>query len=395
MKAIKNTSYIALLILFLFACDNKQATLDRSEEIVSQIKEEKAPDKRVALFDIEPVYNEGHLVFRGESNLPGAVESLRSKLNTENISFIDSILILPEAELKGKIFGVVKLSVANLRSEPRHSAELATQATLGTPVNVLKKRRGWYLVQTPDNYISWVDGGGIITMQKEEFDQWQSTEKLIYIKPFGFSFEEAKVNSQTVTDLVNGSILTLEGANDNYYQVKYPSGITAYVAKEEMLPYKEWVASLNPTGSSLVSTSKTLMGLPYLWGGTSFKGVDCSGFTKTIYFLNGMVIPRDASQQVHAGQLIDTVRSFENLLPGDLLFFGRPATETSSERVVHVGMWIGNNEFIHSAGYVHISSVDSKAENFDEYNYNRYLRTRRLLQQNDHKIVQLSNSRIF
>lgn len=395
MKAIKTTSYIALLILFLFACDNKQATLDRSEEIVSQIKEEKAPDKRVALFDIEPVYNEGHLVFRGESNLPGAVESLRSKLNTENISFIDSILILPQAELKGKIFGVVKLSVANLRSEPRHSAELATQATLGTPINVLKKRRGWYLVQTPDNYISWVDGGGIITMQKEEFDQWQSTEKLIYIKPFGFSFEEAKVNSQTVTDLVNGSILALEGANDNYYQVKYPSGITAYVAKEEMLPYKEWVASLNPTGSSLVSTSKTLMGLPYLWGGTSFKGVDCSGFTKTVYFLNGMVIPRDASQQVHAGQLIDTVRSFENLLPGDLLFFGRPATETSSERVVHVGMWIGNNEFIHSAGYVHISSVDSKAENFDEYNYNRYLRTRRLLQQNDHKIVQLSNSRIF
>ncbi len=145
----------------------------------------------------------------------------------------------------------------------------------------------------------------------------------------------------------------------------------------------------------LVETSKKLMGLPYLWGGTSPKGVDCSGFTKTVYFLNGMVIPRDASQQVHTGKLIDTTKNFQNLIPGDLLFFGRPATDSTSERVVHVGMWIGDNQFIHSMGDVHISTMDSTSSDFDEYNYNRYLRSKRVFNETDDKLLYLKQKDIF
>jgi cell wall-associated NlpC family hydrolase len=111
--------------------------------------------------------------------------------------------------------------------------------------------------------------------------------------------------------------------------------------------------------------------------------------------MNGMVIPRDASQQIHIGELVDNSMSFEKLLPGDLLFFGTKASDSLSEKVVHVGMWIGNNEFIHASGKVHISSMDSSAENFDSYNHSRYLRTKRVLHQNDNKIIYLSNSSIF
>lgn len=80
-----------------------------------------------------------------------------------------------------------------------------------------------------------------------------------------------------------------------------------------------------------------------------------------------MVIPRDASQQVHTGMSIDSVQNFESLEKGDLLFFGRKATDSTAEKVVHVGMWIGNNEFIHASNMVRISSMDPKAENFDEW----------------------------
>ncbi|MCJ7759173.1 MAG: C40 family peptidase, partial [Gillisia sp.] len=159
-------------------------------------------------------------------------------------------------------------------------------------------------------------------------------------------------------------------------------------------PYREWIAALNPE-ENLIKTSKSLMGLPYLWGGTSPKGVDCSGYTKTIYFLNGIIIPRDASQQVHTGKLVDSTRNFENLIPGDLLFFGRAATDSTAERVVHVGMWIGNNKFIHSSGNVHISTFDTTATDFDEANYNRYLRTKRLLNVEDKALINLKESRIF
>jgi len=152
---------------------------------------------------------------------------------------------------------------------------------------------------------------------------------------------------------------------------------------------------MNPTEDDLVETSKTLMGVPYLWGGTSTKGVDCSGFTKTIYFLNGMVIPRDASQQVHTGKQIDENRSFENLEKGDLLFFGRKATDSTVEKVVHVGMWIGNNEFIHASNMVRVSSIDRNAENFDERNLNRYLRSKRILKEEDKDLIDLRQTAIF
>jgi len=395
---LKKITLISLIALFVVACQNSEKenkSLIDSQEIITEVSKEYAPDKRVALFNVEAEENEGKLVLKGESNLPEAVKSLKLKLEEKQITYTDSIKLLPGEGMKETQNALVKLSVANLRSNPAHSAELATQATMGTPLKIFKKEGSWYLVQTPDKYMAWVDNGGLEPVTDEKFETWRATPKLIYTKAFGFSHKEARLDSQEVSDLVAGSVLELLGEQNQFYEVRYPHGDTAFVEKGAAQPYREWIAALNPSGENLIKTSKSLMGLPYLWGGTSPKGVDCSGYTKTIYFLNGIIIPRDASQQVHTGKLVDSTRNFENLIPGDLLFFGRAATDSTAERVVHVGMWIGNNKFIHSSGNVHISTFDTTATDFDEANYNRYLRTKRIKDQDGEGLLFLKKKDIF
>lgn len=400
MKRIQKSLFLALCgISLLISCKNEDAETPSEENVatpyIAEVRQQHAPDKRVALFDVEGVEKGEQLVLRGESNMPEAVTDLKKRLHDANVKFVDSIQMLPSKELGEKTNAVVKNSVANIRSNPGHSAELATQATLGTPLKVLKKDDNWYLVQTPDGYLAWVDSGGIVLMSDEELATWKATEKVVFLKPFGESYEKPDLGSQSVSDLVAGDILELRGEKNGFFEVKYPDGRTAHIVKDQAQKYQDWLKSLDQSEESLVATSKELMGLPYLWGGTSPKGVDCSGYTKTVFFLNGIVIPRDASQQVHTGKVVDSTRNFENLRKGDLLFFGKPATDSTKERVIHVGMWIGDNKFIHSMGDVHISTMDTTAADFDEYNYNRYLRTKRLLGEEDPKLVQLRNSDLF
>lgn len=359
---------------------------------IENTKRSFAPDKRTALFDIVVLTGPSSITLAGESNLPDAVASLKSRLTANGIDFIDKIKILPSPELEGKREAVITISAANLRSNPKHSAELATQATLGTIVNVLKKEDSWYLIQTPDAYLAWVDAGGIALMDERNIEEWKESKKLIYTDTYGHAYDSVNSNKR-VSDLVAGSILRLLGADGEYFSVQFPDGRRGVVPKKEAQEYHLWLSNLTTDADALVETSKTLMGVPYLWGGTSTKGVDCSGFTKTIYFLNGMVLPRDASQQVHTGKQIDSVANFDVLEKGDLLFFGRKSTIDSPEKVVHVGMWIGNNRFIHASDRVRISSVNKNDENYDAYNVGRYLRSKRILKQDDARIIDLKKTK--
>jgi len=396
MKSILHNCAIALSIFFLIGCKEDP---NRPEEPIqvklAEIKAEYAPDKRVALFDVTAIKNTDKYVLKGETNLPEAAKALKTRLVADSIAFVDSIQVLPADYLGKKTKAIINISVANLRSNPGHSSELATQATLGTIVKVYKQEDNWYYVQTPDKYLAWVDAGGIELADELKAQNWSGDEKLIYTQTYGHAYSGPDENTSIVSDLTSGNMLTILKYADKNYIVRFPDGRNAYVRKNEAEPYDAWLINLNPTKENLVSTGKTLIGVPYLWGGTSTKGVDCSGFTKTIYFLNGMVIPRDASQQVHTGKSIDSTKNFDNLVEGDLLFFGRKATDTTAEKVVHVGMWIGDNEFIHASGRVRISSMDKASRNYDEYNLNRYLRTKRIFKQEGKGLIYLAKKPIF
>ena len=380
MKITPIGFFFLTAMISLASCSKEDSS--KAEEIINEVARDFAPDKRVALFDIR--LENGRL--EGETNLPEALESLKKSLKENSILVQDEVNILPGESLGGKHFAVVTLSVANIRSQPQHSAELSTQATLGTPLKVLKNESSWYLIQTPDQYISWIDAAGIELMDEREIEAWYNSKKMIYTDQVGYVYGSSD-EELPVSDLVAGNILELLSEERSHYQVKLPDGRDGFVRKEEMEPFDEWTQSRDISATNLIGTAKNMMGVPYLWGGTSIKGMDCSGFTKTIFFLNGKVIPRDASQQIREGEEGDTEKNWENLQVGDLLIFGVPASDTSAGRVGHVGMWIGNDSFIHSRGRVRISSFDPASPDYDEYEFNRYLRTKRIVGKESKNVI--------
>lgn len=374
--------FIFLLIIFLSFQTYTQEinTMEKVNSIIQLVKEKFAPDKRVAIFNVEAIKAENKIILKGETNLNNAKADLLKMINSSNIKFEDEIVALPSNNLGNKKFGVINLSVANIRSKPDNSAELATQAILGTPIKILKKGEdGYYLVQTPDGYISWLDNDGFEFMDETELNNWLSSPKIIYTNVYGFSFSEANEKSQTVSDLVAGNLLKIIGEDSKFFLVNYPDGRVAYVKKDEAKLFNDWYNTLHPTGETILKTAYRFMGIPYLWGGTSPKGMDCSGFTKTVYFLNGIILARDASQQVNTGELVDTKEGWKNLQPGDLLFFGRKATSDKKERITHVAIYIGDGDFIHASGRVRINSLNPAKSYYSQYRNNMFIRAKRIL----------------
>jgi len=389
----------SVLVIFLFVTvliTAQTKNMKTINTIIKSVKIKYAPDKRVALFNVEVKKEKKNLILTGETNIPEAKDELIDKINSEKIRVKDEISLLPDEKLGDKVYGIVNLSVASIRSQPKHPAELATQALLGTIVKVLKYEDGFYLIQTPDGYIAWVDGDGIVTVNRDLLYDWESTPKIIYMNDYGFAYTQPDEKSQRVSDLVIGDILINIGEEGDYVKVQFPDKRIAFVKKENTKAVKDWLSTAKPTQENIVETAKSFMGIPYLWGGTSAKEMDCSGFTKTVYFLNGVLLDRDASQQVNNGILVDTENGFENLQKGDLLFFGFKATDKKKERVTHVGIYIGDLEFIHESGRVKINSFDEKRPNFSKYRLEHFIRARRIITSlNENGIIMVKDSKYY
>lgn len=381
MKKFFSLFYLSLLLpLLMSASETGDRTIPAEvAQLSDSLKQTFAPDKRVALFDVDYSFSGKNVMLRGVTTSAEAKATLLEGLARRKYTVMDCLLVLPdEAELEGKTWGIVNVSVCNLRADADFSSEMMTQGLMGMSVRVLQ-HNDWYRIQTPDRYIAWVHRVGIHPVTREELAAWNRAEKIVVTSHYGFVYSQPDASSQTVSDVAAGNRLKWEGTKGAYYKVAYPDGRVGYLSKSISMPERKWRAGLKQDAASIVRTAHTLMGVPYLWAGTSSKGVDCSGFMRTVLFMHDIIIPRDASQQAYVGEHIDIAPDFGNLQPGDLIFFGRKATPERKERVVHVGMYIGNKRFIHSQGDVRVSSFSPDDERFDEFNLGRLLFATRVL----------------
>lgn len=369
--------------------------------LVESTREQMAPDKRLTVIEFSK------MEVPTNSYILQTSDSIIKDTLTHRLAYLGAdiqVVAFPTSTVAERPYGIVNLSVANLRTKPAHSAEMATQVLLGARVDILDKDGGDFRVRTPEGYIAWVPTSSLVAVSAQELADWEKGNKLIFTSGFGESYSQPNTKSQRVSDLVYGNVLTLIDQQNNYYKVSYPDKRIAYIPKEQAVVFGDWIASRDPSSENIISSAKSMLGLPYLWGGTSVKGVDCSGLTKTSFFMNGYIIPRDASQQVLHGEKIDILnaqgefdatKALKNLKPADLLFFAGGKNKSPNARVTHVAIYIGDGIFIQSAGTVRINSMLPDAENYDDFQARTIVAARRYLGSDDPAIQKISENNYY
>lgn len=376
-------TFICFSLLVLIRCQSAHTSILQAD--VDRIVSELVPDKRVVICHIRAIKgNDGTVILKGESSDVKIKSEVIKALDASYNNLVDSIVLLPDTTKIPKFYGVAALSVINLRKEPDHASELVSQALLGTPVRILKEDHSWILIQTPDKYLSWTEKSSVKLMDHAKMTEWKNRNKIIFTGSSGWIHCRPD-DSCIVSDVVAGCIMGLSGETKNFVSVILPDGREGFVNKKEVKDFSNFRNKAASNGESIIKRASTLLGVPYLWGGSSSKGVDCSGLVQNVFFMNGLILQRDASQQARHGNPVDISSNFDHLESGDLLFFG------SRQRIVHVAIYKGNKEYIHASGRVMINSLDSLSPIYSRYRRSSLVKALRIVNCSDSGIVRIKD----
>ena len=376
---------ILIIATLVSSCTPERKVQDEEiiiKDIVKTVKDKYSPDSRLAVMDIQTERRSDQLVLKGEIDNPSAKQELLVALEAKFPKrLLDSIAVLPDPKLGERTMGIVTNSVGNVRSKPGEAQELSNQLLMGMVVKVLKQRAGYSYIQSSDRYLGWLDNFAIRFVTEAEANAWMSASKVIVTSVTGTVREKATSEALPVSDVVAACLMKRTGENGTWRAVELPDGRKGYIERQAVQDYDSWKRTRTLNGTTVARTAKSLLGIPYLWGGTSTKGMDCSGFTKTVYRLNGMELNRDADEQATMGEPIASDDNFKLLRSGDLLFFGQKGGNGTNERITHVGIYLDNLQFIHSSGRVRLSSFDPAAPNYEDRLLKRFVRARRVVPQ--------------
>ena len=206
-----------------------------------------------------------------------------------------------------KRMAVVELSTIYMRQAPDYESALETQELMGTVVEIVGEKGYWREIVSPQPYKAWATEKGLVEMSAEELKAYEKAPKVMFTGPYGHVYMEPSFKAATLCDLVGGDILRYEGKQGKWTEVMLPSGRKGYIPTEELQLHYGFrsiaqgegsAESIRPeTTEAIIAHAEKLLGVPYLWGGMSTKGVDCSGLVRISYIMNGIVLPRNASHQ--------------------------------------------------------------------------------------------------
>ena len=278
-------------------------------------------------------------------------------------------------------YGFIAREYVSLGEAPHKNVvkTVVSQARLAEPIKILQQQDGWYEIEQTDTYRGWVSPTDVVLTTKEYWEDYQNSNLVLITSPFVYVYPTSdcchtgKDAATLVTGATLGTMLKLVSEDSSAYKVALPDGRIGYVQLENGQVIEAFNKITRGTADSIIALARQFIGLPYYWGGTTPYGYDCSGFMQTIYKMNGIHLLRDAHQQYEQGE---AVISREDLVKGDMLFWSTYRAGAS-----HVGIYMGNNEYIHSAGShgVAINSFDPTQPNYREDLDQKYLGARTIL----------------
>lgn len=235
-------------------------------------------------------------------------------------------------------YAVVTAAVAPVYDEPVLPAALISQLVMGTRVDILVRRGNWCLVRGEDAYRGWVHAGYLMEGPEEWAMGWERGTGAEPVVSLGA--ELADENGWVFARPPWGARLFKYGG---HYGT--PDDRRGTVARGEIVDIDRRTDRYPPRGESVARTARAWLGTPYLWGGVTPAGADCSGFVQAVFWMHGIALPRDSDQQAEVGEPVAPSVEFEKLRAGDLLFFA----ENGGSRVTHVALSTGGARIVHSA----------------------------------------------
>jgi len=232
-------------------------------------------------------------------------------------------------------FGICALSIVPVRSSASDKSEMVSQLLFGEVVELLEKKGSWAKIRCSwDNYIGWIDIKQIKLITPSEFK--------LYSRKHSCSLElvQPVISDDYYLPITIGSNLP------NYDGLRFSINGSSFTFSGQVITPLE----IKPNTNLVLKIARRYLYAPYLWGGRSPLGIDCSGFTQIVFKLVGINLPRDAYEQVEQGELIDFVEETQN---GDLAFF-----ENRKGKISHVGILLPEGQIIHASGQVRIDKID-------------------------------------
>jgi len=272
--------------------------------------------------------------------------------------------------------GVVINNVISLRATADADSERVTQALIGEPLVAEGGQKDWYYVQTWDTYRGWIPNYAMRLLD-DGSRTYASTGPVAVVRSLWAEVREQPSELATiVTKATVAAELEITDSTGDWVELRLPDGKMGFVRKSDvkLVDKDKAVAIWLPTPDKIIETACRFIGVPYLWGGTSPFGLDCSGFVQLVHRIHGITLLRDAGIQAGDPRCQRVER--EDVKMGDLVFFGKPPHVEDLKAITHIGIAMDNDRFIHSGGRcgVHISRFDDPASPY----FGRYWGARRM-----------------